>query len=63
MKLLFGKAMLRTQIIPDVGRPGTCNNLPGNFKSVTGFNSFKHNIKRCFFKKLDNVEADIYSYT
>ena len=55
--------MLRTQIMPDVGRPGTCNNLPGNFKSVTGFNSFKHNIKRCFFKKLDNVEADIYSYT
>ena len=43
--------------------PNTWNSLPDNLKSATSVNSRKHLIKEYFLKKLDNVEADIYSYT
>ena len=37
--------------------------LPNNLKSAVSVNSFKHNIKKYFLKKLGNVEADNYGYT
>ena len=40
----------------------TWNKLPSNLKTVTSVNCFKHDIKKYFFKKLSETEADIYSY-
>ena len=40
----------------------TWNKPPSNLKTATSVNCFKHNIKKYFLKKLDETEADIYSY-
>lgn len=61
LKLPFQKTKLGIQILSYVG-PNTWNTLPNNLKSATSINSFKHYIKKYFHKKLDNIEADIYSY-
>ena len=62
LKLRFRKTKLEIQSLSSV-RPNTWNSLPNNLKSATSVNSFKHYIKEYLLKKLDNVEADIYSYT
>ena len=55
------KTKLVLQSLPYVW-PNTCNSLPGNLKYATSVNSFKHT-KEYFLQKVDNIEADIYSYT
>ena len=37
----------------------TWNKLPNNLKTATSINSFKHNIKKYFLKKLSETEPDI----
>ena len=62
LKLTFQKTKLGIQSLSYVG-PNSWNSLPGNLKSATSANSFKHYIKEYFLKKLGKVGADIYSYT
>ena len=61
LKLPFRKTKLGMQSLSYV-RPSTWNKLPNNLKTVTSINGFKHNMKKYFFKKLSETEADIYSY-
>ena len=61
LKLPFRKTKRGIQSLSYVG-PNTWNSLPDNLKSATSVNSFKHYSKEYFLKKLDNIEADIYSY-
>ena len=42
--------------------PSTWNKLPNNLNTATSINCFKHDIKKCFLKKINDTEADIYSY-
>ena len=43
--------------------PSAWNKLPNNLKTTTSKNCFKkHDIKKCFLKKLGETEADVYSY-
>ena len=62
LKLPFQKTKLGIKSLSYVG-PNTWNSLPGDLKSPSSVNSFKHYIKEYFLKKISNVEADIYSYT
>ena len=62
LKVPFRKTKLGIQNLSYAG-PNTWNSFPGNFKSATSFNSFKHYIKEYLLKKFGNVEADIHRYT
>ena len=61
LKLPFCKSKLGMQSFSYLG-PSTWNKLPNNFKTTNSVNSFKHDIKKYFHKKLGEVEAVIYSY-
>ena len=61
LELPSRKSKLRMQILSYVG-PSTWNKLPNNLKSATSVNCFKHDVKKYFLKKLNETEADIYSY-
>ena len=39
--------------------PSAWKKLPNNLKTATSINCFKHNIKKCFHKKLGETEVDI----
>ena len=43
--------------------PSTWKNSPITLKTTTSVNCFNHDIKKYFLKKLNETEADIYSYT
>ena len=60
-KLPFRKSKLGMQSLSCVG-PSTWNKLANDLKTSTSVNCFKHDIKKYFFKKLSETEADIYSY-
>ena len=38
------------------------NNLPANIKSSSNINTFKHDIKMLFFKKLQKKDDSVYYY-
>ena len=61
LNLPFQKTKQVIQSLSYVG-PNTRNSRLYNLKYATRVNSFKHCIKKYSLKKLDNVEADIYTY-
>ena len=61
LKLPFRKSKLQMQCLSYVG-PITWNNFPNHLKNGTTVNCFKHDIRKCFLKKLSETEADIHSY-
>ena len=60
LKLPFHKSKLGMQSLSYVG-PSAWNKLCNNLKTTTSVNCFKHDIKKYFYKKLSETEADIYS--
>ena len=56
----FRKTNLGIQSLSYV-EPNTWSSHPGNLKSATDVNSFKHYIKEYLLNILGNIEADIHS--
>ena len=42
--------------------PKLWNNLPANIKSSSNINTFKHDIKKLFFKELQKKDDSVYFY-
>ena len=50
------------QIIISYMAPRICNKLPDFLKTTENVNTYKHRVKKHFFRRMNNEENNIYSY-